>query len=414
MNMVEIGKKAKAASYELANVNTNIKNKALSYIKEELLKNKAEIIAANEKDINAAKDNGIKDSMVDRLRLDFDRIDAMAAAIDKVIGLPDPAGLVTGGGARPNGMEIVKKRVPLGVVGIIFESRPNVTIDAGILCLKSGNACILRGGKEAINSNLELARIMRTALKKASLPADCIQVLEDTDRKYVKEMAELTDYIDALIPRGSAGLINTIKNLAKVPFIETGAGNCHIYIDYDCNEEMAIAITDNGKTQRPSVCNALETLLIHELVADDLLPKIYDKLSAHSVEIRGDETTLEILGGKAKKATSEDYETEYNDYIMAVKVVENIEEAIEHINKYSTGHSEVIVTDDYENSNKFTKGVDSACVYVNASTRFTDGEEFGLGAEIGISTQKLHARGPMGLEELTTDKYIITGDGQIR
>ncbi|WP_294468347.1 glutamate-5-semialdehyde dehydrogenase [uncultured Anaerofustis sp.] len=412
--MNSLGKKAKIAGRSISDLNTNKKNEALECIKNELISNMKSIIKANKEDIINAKANGMKESMIDRLTLDEDRIKAIANSIDKVINLKDPVGVISGGSKRPNGMEIVIKRVPYGVVGIIFESRPNVTVDAGCLCLKSGNACILRGGKEAINTNTRLVEVMRGAVKKAGLNHDVIQLVSDTDRKYVSEMAKLTEYIDVLIPRGSAGLIRSIKDIATVPFIETGAGNCHIYIDEFADNDMAVDLTDNGKTQRPSVCNSLETLLIHEKKAEEVLPLIYSKLKEHNVEFRGDERTVKILGSKAKKATEEDYKTEYNDYIIAVKIVENIEEAINHINKYSTKHSECIVTKNIESMNLFTSKIDSACVYVNVSTRFTDGEEFGFGSEIGIATQRTLPRGPMGLNELTTIKYVITGSGQIR
>ncbi|RGD73624.1 glutamate-5-semialdehyde dehydrogenase [Anaerofustis stercorihominis] len=412
--MNSLGKKAKIAGRSISDLNTNKKNEALECIKNELINNMKSIIKANKEDIVNAKANGMKESMIDRLTLDEDRIKAIANSIDKVINLKDPVGIISGGSKRPNGMEIVIKRVPYGVVGIIFESRPNVTVDAGCLCLKSGNACILRGGKEAINTNTRLVEVMRGAVKKAGLNHDVIQLVSDTDRKYVSEMAKLTEYIDVLIPRGSAGLIRSIKDIATVPFIETGAGNCHIYIDEFADNDMAVDLTDNGKTQRPSVCNSLETLLVHEKKAEEVLPLIYNKLKEHNVEFRGDERTLKILGSKAKKADEEDYKTEYNDYIIAVKVVENIEEAINHINKYSTKHSECIVTNNIESMNLFTSKIDSACVYVNVSTRFTDGEEFGFGSEIGIATQRTLPRGPMGLNELTTIKYVITGNGQIR
>lgn len=415
LNMVEVGKRAKKASYTLATLTSKIKNDALEEIAKEIVLRSEEILEENQKDIKNAKENNIKESMVDRLLLTKERIEGIAISLRKVISLEDPVGYIEGGNVRPNGMEIIKKRVPIGVVGIIFESRPNVTIDAAGLCLKSGNACILRGGKEAINTNMKLADIMRDAISKVGLPKDSIILLEDTNRKYVKEMAELVDYIDMLIPRGSANLINSVKEIAKVPFIETGAGNCHIYIDEDADIDMAVELTDNGKTQRPSVCNALETLLVNKNVYDLFLHKVYDRLNEHNVEFRGDDKTIEVLGSdKVKKASEEDYMTEYNDYIIAVKVVDNVDEAIEHINKYSTHHSECIVTNNYENSLKFTSKVDSACVYVNVSTRFTDGEQFGLGSEIGISTAKLHVRGPMGLNDLTTIKYIINGNGQIR
>lgn len=414
-NMESLGKKAKIACMDISIANTNKKNEALNNIKNALIENCDEIIKANREDISLAKENGIKESMIDRLSLDEDRIKAIANSINKVIMLDDPVGNVVGGSKRPNGMEISIKRVPLGVVGIIFESRPNVTVDAGCLCLKSGNACILRGGKEAINTNKRVVSIMRRAIKEANINEDVIQLVEDTDRKYVKDMATLNDYIDVLIPRGSGKLIKTIKDMASVPFIETGAGNCHIYIDKSADNEMAVNITDNGKTQRPSVCNALETLLIHKDKAREVLPLIYERLIKSNVEFRVDKESMEILGeDKCILASEEDYKTEYNDYIISVKIVENINKAISHINKYSTKHSECIVTKDIESMNLFTSKIDSACVYVNASTRFTDGEEFGFGSEIGISTQRMQPRGPMGLKELTTIKYIITGNGQIR
>lgn len=414
------GQKAKAAAAEISVLNTEKKNSILESIASALEASCDIILTANAKDIDYARNNGIKTSMIDRLMLSEARIQGIAASVRKVIGLTDPVGMITGGSRRPNGMEIAVKRVPYGVVGIIFESRPNVAVDAGCLCIKSGNACMLRGGKEAINTNTVLVDIMRQAIYKAGCNPDIVQLVTDTDRKYVAEMATLTDYIDVLIPRGSAALIQSVKAVATVPFIETGAGNCHIYVDEFADPEMAVSLTDNGKTQRPSVCNALETLVIHEKAAPEILPAIAAKLSEHQVELRCDGKALALIGnlqldgGCVTAASEEDFWTEYNDYIMAVKVVSSIDEAIAHINKCSTKHSECIVTDNIKNAAKFENEINSACVYVNVSTRFTDGEEFGFGSEIGIATQRMLPRGPMGLVELTTIKYVIKGDGQIR
>ncbi len=413
-SMEDLGKKAKKASFELSTTDTAIKNQALINISNFLIEDTKEIICENQKDISMAKENGIKDSMIDRLMLNEERIKSMASACLKLVDLQDPIGNSDCGVKRPNGMNILKVRVPLGVVGIIFESRPNVTIDAGCLCLKSGNACILRGGKEAIHTNIILVDIMRKALKKAGLNEDIIQLVKDTNREHVKTMASLTKYIDVLIPRGGMSLIQSIKEIASVPFIETGAGNCHIYIDKFADIKKGVALTHNGKTQRVSVCNSLETVLIHKDVAREFLPLMKKSLDNENTQIRGCSKTKDILGSDIKPASEEDYYTEYNDYIITAKVVDDIDEAIEHINKYSTKHSECIVTKDIESADLFTSRVDSACVYVNVSTRFTDGEEFGFGAEIGISTQKTLPRGPMGLTELTTIKYIITGNGQTR
>jgi len=414
MSLTELGKKAKSAAYTLAAARTGEKNAALRAMASALEQGIPEILAANEIDMANAEKNATPVTMRDRLRLSRERIEDIAGAVRFVAGLPDPVGRVLGGGSRPNGLNIIKKAVPLGVIGIIYESRPNVTVDSAALCLKSGNACILRGGSDAINSNMALAKIMSRALEGTAIPPESIQIVEDTSRETARELMRLSDYIDVLIPRGGQGLIDTVVQNASVPVIETGAGNCHIFVDESADEDMAVRIADNAKTSRPSVCNAVETLLIHQNCAGKLLPKIAAKLLESKVELRACPLALEILGDKAILATDEDWATEYNDYIIAIKVVSDLDEALAHIEKYSTSHSEAIITRDYANSTRFTAQVDSAAVYVNASTRFTDGGEFGLGAEIGISSQKLHARGPMGLEELCSYKYIVTGDGQTR
>ena len=410
----ELGKRAKAAEAAVACASTLQKDSALAEISKALIENKALIIAENAKDIAAAKANGMTEAKQDRLKLDEKRIEGIAKGVNELIALKDPIGEVIGGGNRPNGLQIIKTRVPLGVIGIIFESRPNVTVDAAALCLKAGNVVILKGGKEAINSNVCLGNIMRKALEKVGLPADIIQVVENTDRETTTELMRLNGYVDVIIPRGGANLIQAVVKNATVPVIETGAGNCHVYVDASADLEMAVNITDNAKTQRPSVCNAIESLLVHKDIADRFLPLIAERFKEHDVKIFGCDRTIAILGNAVEKATETEYATEFNDFIIAVKVVDNIDEAIAHIRKYSTKHSECIVTSSLENAQKFQKQVDAAAVYVNASTRFTDGGEFGFGAEIGISTQKLHARGPMGLTELTTVKYLINGNGQIR
>jgi len=410
----ELGIKAKSAEPIIASASTAVKNNALAEISKALKENTALIIAENLKDLKNAKENGMSESMQDRLKLDAKRIEGMAKGVDDIIALTDPIGQVIDGFTRPNGLRITKIRVPLGVIGIIFESRPNVTVDAASLCLKAGNAVILKGGKEAINSNKCLGKIMREAVEKAGLPADIIQVVESTDRQTTNELMKLNGYIDLLIPRGSARLIQAVVSTATVPVIETGAGNCHVYVDSSADVEMAVNITDNGKTQRPSVCNAIESLLVHSDIAEKFLPAIAERFKEHDVKIYGCDRTIEILGNGIEKATEKEYATEFNDYVIAVKVVDSIDEAIAHIRKYSTKHSECIVTKSLENAEKFQKEIDASAVYVNASTRFTDGGEFGFGAEIGISTQKLHARGPMGLAELTSAKYLVNGNGQIR
>lgn len=409
-----IGERAKRAAFSLSQALGGEKNKALYAIADALEQESENILAANAVDLKAAAENGMSPAMQDRLRLDEARIKEIASAVRYVAGLEDPVGRVIGGETRPNGLQIVKTTVPLGVVGIIFESRPNVTADCAALCLKSGNACILRGGKEAINSNKALVAIMREALASTEIPTDCIQLVEDISRDTANEMMRMNGVIDLLIPRGGAGLIQTVVKNSTVPVIETGAGNCHIFVDETADPEMAASIVDNAKTSRPSVCNAVETLLIHKACAQKLLPIIAERLAKSSVELRGCAETLDIIGAMAGPATEEDYKTEFDDYILAIKVVDSLDEAISHIEKYSTHHSEAIITRDCENSRRFLAQVDSAAVYVNASTRFTDGGEFGLGAEIGISTQKLHARGPMGLAHLTSIKYLVTGNGQVR
>lgn len=410
----ELGIKAKAAETAIASAGTMLKNKALAAISKALIENQELIMAENAKDIAAAKANGMSEAMQDRLKLDEKRIAGMAKGVDELIALNDPIGEVIEGFVRPNGLRITKTRVPLGVIGIIFESRPNVTVDAAALCLKTGNAVILKGGKEAINSNICLGSIMRNAVAEAGLPADVIQVVESTSRETTNELMKLNQYLDVLIPRGSGRLIQAVVNTATVPVIETGTGNCHVYVDSSADAEMAVDIVDNGKTQRPSVCNAVESLLIHKDCAEKILPMIAERLDKHNVKFYGCSRTAEILGNRVENATDEEYATEFLDYVISVKVVEDIDEAIAHIGRFGTKHSECIVTKSLENAEKFQKMVDAAAVYVNASTRFTDGGEFGFGAEIGISTQKLHARGPMGLKELTTVKYLINGNGQIR
>ncbi len=413
MALIEIGKKARSASRILATVSSADKNKALTYIADDLEKYSDKILSANSIDLDNAEKNGMKASMVDRLRLTEDRIKGIAEGVRQVRDLPDPLGEVVGATRRPNGLQIAKRRVPLGVIGIIYESRPNVTADTAVLCLKSSNACILRGGKEAINSNTAIADIMKDAVKKAGLPDGTVELIRDTSRETASEMMKLNEYIDVLIPRGGAGLINAVVNTATVPVIQTGVGNCHIYADKDCNADMAVDIIINAKTSRPSVCNAAETLLIHKDAPQEFYTKVSAALADKNVQVRACERSIPKFDG-ALAATEEDYATEFGDLILAVKMVDGLDDAIEHIAKYGTGHSECIVTENYTTANAFLDRVDAAAVYVNASTRFTDGFEFGFGAEIGISTQKMHARGPMGLTELTSVKYIVTGNGQIR
>ncbi len=410
----QMGERAREAASALALAGTEEKNGTLAAIAAALGQNTGEILAANRADLDAARGSGMAPAMLDRLALDEKRVQSIAAGVEEIIALPDPVGRTDAGWTRPNGLSITRVRVPLGVVGIIYEARPNVTADAAALCLKSGNACILRGGKEAVKTNIAMAGVMRQALEKAGLPADAVQLVEDTSRETSRQMMGANGLIDVLIPRGGAGLIRAVVENATVPVIQTGVGNCHVYVDSPCDLEMAVNIIQNAKCSRPSVCNAAETLLVHREVADRFLPMAKAALDRYQVQLRGCPITREILGDTVLPATGEDYATEYNDYILAVRVVGSLEEAVAHIRRYSTGHSEAIVTSDYQHSQQFTRQVDAAAVYVNASTRFTDGGQFGLGAEIGISTQKLHARGPMGLEALTTTKYIVLGSGQVR
>ena len=409
-----IGENAYKAKNEIAASGSGVRNSALEEIAKALDKHRRNILDQNRIDVKNADAMGIKSSLVDRVYLNEKRIDGMIDGVNKLISLEDPIGVIEGGVIRPNGLRIVKKRVPMGVIGIIYESRPNVTVDAASLCIKSGNAVILRGGKEAIYSNTVLVEIMREAVSKAGLPRDSIQLITDTTRDSAVSMMKANGVIDLLIPRGGAGLINSVVQNATVPVIETGVGNCHIYVDSDANIGMAIDIIDNAKTSRPGVCNAAETLIVHKSVAEELLPALKKRLDKSNVQLRGCELTRKILGDKIIPAAESDYKEEFLDYILAVRVVDNIYDAIEHIRRYSTGHSECIVTDNIHAAELFQNSIDAAAVYVNASTRFTDGFEFGLGAEIGISTQKLHARGPMGIKELTTYKYLINGNGQIR
>ena len=408
-----MGAAAKAASRFLMNAGAR-KDDALLAIAKALRENASAIIEANQTDLKNGKEAGLTDSLLDRLRLDEARIEGMAQGVEQVAALPDPIGKVLDGRTLKNGLKIEKVSVPMGVIGIIYEARPNVTSDAAALCLKAGSAVILRGGKEAIHSNRAIMSVMRAAIAGIGFPEDCIALVQDTSRQSATELMQLTDYLDVLIPRGGAGLIRSVVENAKVPVIETGVGNCHVYVDASADIEMAANIIFNAKTSRPSVCNAIETVLVHKDAAAAALPAIKAELDKKQVEIRGCEKTREILGDCVIPATEDDYARECLDYILAVKVVDSLDDALDHIAKYSTGHSESIVTADYSAAEKFTSCVDSAAVYVNASTRFTDGGEFGLGAEIGISTQKLHARGPMGLNELTSMKFIIKGSGQIR
>lgn len=412
-SLISLGKKAKEASYILGNLSSKDKNDALYAMADFLIENSKVIIEANKKDLETSRIKGTSESMLDRLALNEARIEGMANGLRQVAALEDPVGEVLGMWTRPNGLQIGKKRVPIGVIGIIYEARPNVTSDAAGLCFKSGNAVILRGGSEAINSNKAIAEALREGLKSVGLVEDAVQLVEDTSREVATEMMKLNDYIDVLIPRGGAGLIKAVVNNATVPVIETGTGNCHIYVDEDCDFEMAKNIIINAKTSRPSVCNAAEKLLINEKIAGKFMPIIFEALRENGVEIRGDES-LKALDDSVILASEEEWYNEYLDYTIGVKIIKDIDEAINHINKFGSGHSEAIVTKSYEASQIFLQKVNAAAVYVNASTRFTDGEEFGFGAEIGISTQKLHARGPMGLKELTTIKYIIFGNGQIR
>lgn len=411
--MEVLGTRAKAASREGANLSTDEKNRGLLSVAEELCQQKDFLLEENAKDVEAAVEKGVKQSLIDRLQLTEERIEAMAEGLRQIATLDDPIGEVLGMKNRPNGLRVGKKRVPLGVVSIIYESRPNVTADAFGLCFKTGNAVILRGGSDAINSNMAIVHVIKEGLRKERLPQDLILLVEDTSREVVDDMMKLHGLIDVLIPRGGAGLIANVVQNSTVPVIETGTGNCHVFVDKSADLTMAVEIIENAKTQRMGVCNACESLVIHKEIAEDVIPMIVQNLKFHDVEIRGDEAA-QAISEEIIPATEEDWGTEYLDAVISMKVVDSIDDAISHINKYNTGHSESIITKDYENALKFQDEVDAAAVYVNASTRFTDGFEFGFGAEIGISTQKLHARGPMGLEALTTTKYIIFGNGQVR
>lgn len=407
-----LGANAKAAEPAISVMGTNEKNRVLSEISSLLRSHVTEIIGANKLDIETARANGMSEGMIDRLTLTEQRIGGMADGVDKVISLPDPVGAVIGGSDLPNGLHVIKKRVPIGTIGIIFESRPNVTVDAATLCFKAGNTVILRGGSDAINSNKALVGLMRTALRNCGVNENAVQLVEDTSRAVANAMMKLNKYIDLLIPRGGGGLIHAVIENATIPVIQTGEGNCHVYVDESADIDMAVNIINNAKTQRPSVCNAIENILVHEKAAPELFRKL-DMLWQGRIAIRGDEETAKLV--KVEKiADDTDYATEFLDYRLSSKVVKSLDEAIEHINRFGTKHSECIVTQSLRSAEIFQQRIDAAAVYVNASTRFTDGFEFGLGAEIGISTQKLHARGPMGLEALTTYKYLINGNGQIR
>lgn len=411
--LIEKGKIAKQASYKLANLSSEDKNKALLAIANALRIKCDYILCENAKDIENGKNNNMREGLIDRLLLTKDRVYSMAEGIEQIASLPDPIGEIINQTKRPNGLKIGKMRVPLGVIGIIYEARPNVTADAAGLCIKAGNSVILRGGKEAIKSNCAITKVMQEAGYENGLPEGSINLVEDTTRESASALMQLTDYLDVIIPRGGAGLIRSVVENATVPAIETGTGNCHVYVDKSADLDMAKNIVINAKTQRPSVCNAEEKLLLHRNIADDFLDIILPELTARGVEIIGDDYVCKKFSG-ATPATDEDWYTEYLDLKIGIKVVDGLDDAILHINKYNSRHSEAIVTNDYSASQKFLDEVDAAAVYVNASTRFTDGFEFGFGAEIGISTQKIHARGPMGLEALTSTKYIIQGSGQIR
>lgn len=408
-----LGAKAQAAKAALQSLDEERKNQALKRAAEALVRERDRLLCANGKDYEKARKNGMAEGLLDRLKLTPERIEAMAEGLIQIAGLPDPVGEVTERFECPNGLHIEKVRVPMGVVGIIYEARPNVTADAFGLCFKTGNVVILKGGRDAFYSNLAVTEVIREALTKEDIPADAVLLIENNDRAVTTAFMKLKEYVDVLIPRGGAGLIRSVVENSTIPVIETGTGNCHIFIDETADMEKAIPIVINAKTQRIGVCNACESLLVHGKIADRILPLLGKALSERKVEIRGDETVLEQIP-EAHAATEEDYGKEYLDLILSVKTVSSVEEAIAHINKYNTGHSDAILTEDQSHARKFLREVDSACVYVNASTRFTDGFEFGFGAEIGISTQKLHARGPMGLKELTSYKYQITGDGQVR
>ena len=422
MTLREIGEKAKAASREVAAINTEKKNQVLETCAQALIANSGSIIKANQEDLKVGQEKGMPQHLQDRLMLNQDRIEAMAEGIREMVALPDPVGEILTSTERPNGLRIETRRVPMGVIGIIYEARPNVTADAFGLCFKAGNAVILKGGSDAINSNKEIVRVMCDAIESCRVTRDALLLIEDTSRETAQEFMRLNEFVDVLIPRGGAGLIKTVVESSTIPVIETGTGNCHVYVSDNADQDMALKIVINAKTQRNSVCNACESLLVNENIAQEFLPKVVKELANHGVEMRCDKEALELakaaLGDSEepliKEGTEEDWAAEFLDSIISVNIVKDTEEAIGHINKYNTGHSETIVTGDEGEAEEFLNRVDAACVYANASTRFTDGFEFGFGGEIGISTQKLHARGPMGLKELTSYKYIIHGDGQIR
>ncbi len=413
MELTQMGQAANAAKYHLQKVVAAARNEALLTVADGLLADREAVLEANAADVEAAEKRGMHPGLVDRLMLTRERIEAMAEGLRQVCALPDPLGEVLERFTRPNGLEIEKRRVPLGVIGIIYESRPNVTADAFGLCFKSGNACILKGGSDALHSNRAITESIRRSLLKCGICTDAVQLITDTSREVTEQFMRMNGFVDVLIPRGGAGLIRAVVENSTVPVIETGTGNCHIYIDEDVDPKKAVPILINAKTQRIGVCNACESLVIHEKVRESLLPLLAEKLREKKVEMRADERARQLIP-EALEATQEDYAREYLDYTLSIKTVDSLEEAISHINHYNTGHSDAILTENQEHAERFLNEVDSACVYVNASTRFTDGFEFGFGAEIGISTQKLHARGPMGLKELTTYKYVIRGDGQIR
>lgn len=413
MNLQAMANRAKAASYLMMTMDTNVKNQALKLMAEELIQNTQSILRANELDLNAAKEKSMSKAMLDRLMLNQERVRAMAQGLYNLVKLPDPVGGADEMVKRPNGLLIAKRRVPLGVIGIIYEARPNVTADAAGICIKSGNVVILRGGSEAIHTNIEITRVMESAAVDAGLPAGCISLIEDTSRETAAQMMQLNGWIDVLIPRGGANLIRSVVEKATVPVIETGAGNCHIFVDKSADMDMAEKIVINAKCSRPSVCNAAEKVLVFSDLLKPFLSNVCEPLRAKGVEIRGDKEVCQLVPW-AVEATDEDWFMEYNDYILAIKTVDSFDEAVSHINAHGTKHSEAIITSDYARAQRFMDEVDAAAVYVNASTRFTDGGEFGKGAEIGISTQKLHARGPMGLQEMTTYKYCIYGNGEVR
>ena len=412
-DILTMGKNARLASRKLAGLGTTKKNDVLCAVADAVKDNSEYILAENLKDVKQGRADGMKSGLLDRLTLTKARIDGMADGIRQVASLDDPIGEVLSMKKRPNGLLIGRKRVPFGVIAVIYESRPNVTLDTFGLCFKTGNAVILKGGSDAINSNIAIASVIRKALRECGIDENAIQLIDSTDRECVKELLTMNEYVDVVIPRGGKGLIQFVVKNSTVPVIETGTGNCHVFVDESADFDMAINIIENDKTQRVGVCNACESLVVHKNIAGEFIPKLVHMLKEHNVEIRGDKFSC-LIDPYIVPATEEDYATEYLDYIISLKTVDSLDEAIEHINANNTGHSESIVTNNYENSQRFLDEIDAACVYVNASTRFTDGNEFGFGAEIGISTQKLHARGPMGINELTTTKYIIYGDGQIR